>query len=34
MGPDGSLYGVTVSGGDLKCLPKYGGCGVVFKITP
>lgn len=34
MGTGGSLYGATVSGGDLKCLPKYGGCGVVFTISP
>jgi len=30
----GNLYGTTQLGGDLKCLSKYGGCGVVFKITP
>jgi len=29
----GNLYGTTLNGGDLKCLPKYGGCGVVFKIA-
>jgi uncharacterized repeat protein (TIGR03803 family) len=30
----GNLYGTTYGGGDLNCHPKYGGCGVVFKITP
>ena len=30
----GNLYGTTVFGGDLSCEPTYGGCGVVFKITP
>jgi uncharacterized repeat protein (TIGR03803 family) len=30
----GNLYGATEEGGDLKCQPKYGGCGVVFEITP
>jgi uncharacterized repeat protein (TIGR03803 family) len=31
----GNLYGVTSRGGDLTCRPgEYGGCGVVFKITP
>jgi uncharacterized repeat protein (TIGR03803 family) len=29
-----NLYGTTEEGGDLKCEPKYGGCGVVFKISP
>jgi uncharacterized repeat protein (TIGR03803 family) len=29
-----NLYGTTNEGGDLKCLPEYGGCGVVFKISP
>ncbi len=28
-----NLYGTTEDGGDLKCQPKYGGCGVVFKIS-
>jgi uncharacterized repeat protein (TIGR03803 family) len=30
----GALYGMAETGGDLTCQPKYGGCGVVFKITP
>jgi uncharacterized repeat protein (TIGR03803 family) len=30
----GNLYGTTSGGGDLNCHAKYGGCGVVFKITP
>ncbi len=30
----GNFYGTTVFGGDLNCEPSYGGCGVVFKITP
>jgi uncharacterized repeat protein (TIGR03803 family) len=30
----GNLYGSTVFGGDLSCEPSYGGCGVVFEITP
>jgi uncharacterized repeat protein (TIGR03803 family) len=29
-----NLYGTTEEGGDLKCRPKHGGCGVVFKIAP
>jgi uncharacterized repeat protein (TIGR03803 family) len=29
-----NLYGTTEEGGDLKCQPKHGGCGVVFKINP
>jgi uncharacterized repeat protein (TIGR03803 family) len=29
-----NLYGTTQEGGDLNCHPKYGGCGVVFKIAP
>jgi uncharacterized repeat protein (TIGR03803 family) len=29
-----NLYGATLEGGDLKCEPKYGGCGVVFEIVP
>lgn len=32
FGPDGSLYGTTVSGGTGACL-QYG-CGIVFKLTP
>ena len=27
----GSLYGATVDGGDLNCIPPYG-CGTVFKL--
>lgn len=34
MDSSGNLYGTTYGGGDLNCHPKYGGCGVVFKITP
>lgn len=34
MDATGSLYGTAGSGGDLNCQPKYGGCGVVFEITP
>lgn len=30
VGPDGSLYGTTVTGGGGSC---EGGCGVVFKVT-
>jgi len=30
----GNLFGTTTSGGDLKCQPKYGGCGTLFKIAP
>jgi len=30
----GNLYGTALEGGDLNCHPKYGGCGVVFKIAP
>lgn len=31
FGPDGSLYGTTISGGNSSCL---GGCGTVYKLTP
>lgn len=34
MDAAGNLYGTASNGGDLNCQPKYGGCGVVFKITP
>jgi uncharacterized repeat protein (TIGR03803 family) len=34
MDASGNLYGTTQSGGDEQCQPTYGGCGVVFKITP
>jgi uncharacterized repeat protein (TIGR03803 family) len=34
MDASGNLYGTAQAGGDLNCQPKYGGCGVVFKITP
>jgi len=30
----GNIYGSASSGGDLNCQPSYGGCGVVFRITP
>jgi uncharacterized repeat protein (TIGR03803 family) len=30
----GNIYGTTQEGGDLKCQPTFGGCGVVFKISP
>jgi uncharacterized repeat protein (TIGR03803 family) len=30
----GNIYGTAGYGGDLNCEPTYGGCGVVFKITP
>jgi uncharacterized repeat protein (TIGR03803 family) len=30
----GNLFGTATSGGDLKCQPKYGGCGTLFKIAP
>jgi len=29
----GNLYGTASRGGDLKCQPKYGGCGTLFKIA-
>ncbi len=31
--PDGTLYGVTLYGGDLNCIPPEG-CGAVFQLTP
>ncbi len=34
MDSHGNLYGTTQEGGDLNCQRKYGGCGVVFRITP
>jgi len=35
VGPDGNLYGTTVSGGNLDlCDEEFGGCGVVFKLSP
>ena len=34
IGPDGSLYGTTVSGGGINQLCQYQyGCGTVFKLT-
>jgi uncharacterized repeat protein (TIGR03803 family) len=33
MDNDGNLYGSAVYGGNFNC-SGYGGCGVVFKITP
>jgi hypothetical protein len=33
FGPDGYLYGTTLSGGDLSQCGGEG-CGVVFRITP
>ena len=30
----GNLYGATYGGGDLNCQPKFGGCGVVFRVAP
>ena len=34
VGKDGSLYGTTRYGGDLNCWPQYGGCGIVYQLTP
>lgn len=34
FGPDGALYGVTQSGGDLNCNAGFGTCGIVFKVSP
>jgi uncharacterized repeat protein (TIGR03803 family) len=35
MDKSGNLFGTTSYGGDLSCgINPYGGCGVVFKITP
>lgn len=34
MDTAGNLYGTASSGGDVSCEARYGGCGVVFKITP
>ncbi len=31
--PDGTLFGVTLYGGDLTCIPPEG-CGAVFQLTP
>jgi uncharacterized repeat protein (TIGR03803 family) len=30
----GNLYGTTLDGGDSKCDPSYGGCGVAFELIP
>jgi len=32
-GPEGNLYGVTLSGGNLGCQSGFG-CGTVFKVSP
>jgi len=35
VGPDGSLYGTTLSGGYLNCDGGYGyGCGTVYRLSP
>jgi len=36
IGPDGALYGTTLTGGTKGCYSGYGGygCGTVFKLTP
>jgi len=38
QGVDGNFYGTTINGGTGRgsevCLPPYGGCGTVFKVTP
>jgi uncharacterized repeat protein (TIGR03803 family) len=34
MDTSNNLYGTTETGGDLNCQPSFGGCGVVFRITP
>lgn len=34
FGPDGSLYGVTQTGGNLGNVSCLLGCGTVFKLTP
>jgi uncharacterized repeat protein (TIGR03803 family) len=33
MDAAGTLYGTAEIGGDLGCEPRFGGCGVVFRIT-
>jgi len=33
VGPDGSLYGTTIAGGDSGCFDNYG-CGTVFNLRP
>jgi uncharacterized repeat protein (TIGR03803 family) len=30
----GNLYGTALGGGDGACVGGFGGCGVVFKLTP
>ena len=38
QGVDGNFYGITANGGtgtgSQQCLPPYGGCGTVFKVSP
>jgi uncharacterized repeat protein (TIGR03803 family) len=34
FGPDDSLYGTTVEGGDGGCSGNYSGCGTVFDLKP
>lgn len=36
LDPDGTLYGVTISGGDVNCTMFliYTGCGTMFQLTP
>jgi uncharacterized repeat protein (TIGR03803 family) len=35
QGMDGNFYGATNQGGNVaKCTYNYGGCGVIYKITP
>jgi uncharacterized repeat protein (TIGR03803 family) len=35
QGMDGNFYGTTNQGGNIKiCTYNYGGCGVVYRITP
>lgn len=35
LGMDGNFYGTTSEGGNItKCTSGFGGCGVIYKITP
>jgi uncharacterized repeat protein (TIGR03803 family) len=34
IGPNGSLYGTTVTGGEQDCNGSRGGCGTVFNLRP